>query len=137
MPNFLPPSGSTSVREPTREPAFDLNERTLAFAVQIVETYCTLPKTEAARLLGEQFLLSGTSLGTHYREAHRGRAKLEFGQKIGECLKSLDETVYWLDLLIQSDFLPSSTPSLTALKDEAFQLTAIFASISKKTKPQV
>lgn len=134
MPNFLSPAVAAA---PSREPAFDLNERTLAFAVQIVETYGTLPKTDAARLLGEQFLLSGTSLGTLYREAHRGRAKPEFGQKIAECLKSLDETVYWLDLLTQSDFLPTSSPSLTALKDEASQLTAIFASISKKTKPQV
>lgn len=131
MPNFLTPADAA----PVREPAFDLNERTLAFAVQIVEAFAALPKTEAAQLLGQQLLRSGTGLGTIYREAHRGRSKPEFAQKIAECLKSLDETVYWLDLLIQARFLPAPGQELAALQDEASQLTAIFASISKKTKP--
>lgn len=136
MPDFLSAAESFPIREPSREPAFDLNARTLAFAVRIVETFSALPKAEAAQLLGQQLLRAGTAPGALYREAQRSRAKPEFGPKIGECLKSLDETVYWLDLLIQSGLLPAPTPALTALQDEASQLTAIFTSISKKTKPQ-
>ena len=94
--------------------------------------FAGLPKTEAARVLGKQTLRSGTSVGANYREAQRARSKAEFIAKIGDCLKELDETAYWLDLLVQSGIVHAT--KLSALQDETHQLLAIFTTISKNSK---
>ena len=83
-------------------------------------------------MLGRQALRSGTSVGANYREACRARSKPEFIAKIGDCLKELDETAYWLELLVEAEIIPAT--KLTALHDECDQLLAIFTTIAKKTK---
>lgn len=115
----------------TKQP-FDLRERTKAFALRIIRMFVALPKTEEARVIGRQVLRSGTSVGANYREAHRSRSKVEFVAKIGDCLKELDETAYWLELLTESAIVPA--PKLAPLQDECRQLIAILTTVSKKTK---
>ena len=110
----------------------DLPERTLAFALRIVRMFSALPKSTGAQVLGKQVLRSGTSVGANYREAHRARSKAEFISKVGDCLKELDETSYWLELLVAGDFVPAD--KLAPLQDECCQLLAIFTTISKKAK---
>ena len=114
------------------QPAFDLRVRTTDFALSIVRLFVALPKTEEARVLGKQALRSGTSVGANYREAHRSRSKAEFVAKVGDCLKELEETCYWLDLLTESRIVPAA--DLAPIKDECHQLLAILTTISKKTK---
>lgn len=75
----------------------DLKNRTLNFARQIIKFYSALPKTPNAQIIGKQMLRSGTSIGANYREAYRARSKAEFIAKMGDCLKELDETDYWLE----------------------------------------
>ena len=118
--------------EPAREPSFNLRERTKEFALRIVHMFMALPKTEEAQVLGKQAFLSGTSVGASYRVAHRGLAKPEFIAKIGECLKGLDETDYWLELLAESKIISGS--NLASLQDETRQLIAILTTILKKSK---
>ena len=110
----------------------DLRGRTKAFALRVIKMFTALPKTEEARVLGKQVLRSGTSVGANYREAQRSRSKAEFIAKIGDCLKELDESAYWLELLADSGIVPSE--KLSALRDECNQLLAIFTTISKKAK---
>lgn len=110
----------------------DLKERTRAFALRVIKLYSALPSAAAAQVLGKQLLRSGTSVGANYREAHRARSKAEFIAKMGDCLKELDETDYWLDLLASSAIVPA--PRLAPLLDETNQLTAIFVTIIKRTK---
>lgn len=114
------------------ETPFDLKDRTLQYGLRVVRMFVALPKTEEARVLGKQVLRSGTSVGANYREAHRSRSKPEFIAKLGDCLKELDESAYWLELLTQSGIIP--TPKLASLKDETNQLIAILTTISKNTK---
>ena len=114
------------------EPPFDLRERTLNFALRIVQMFVALPKTEEARVLGEQVLRSGTSVGANFREAHRARSKPEFIAKVGDCLKELDQSSYWLELLTRSSIVPVS--KLASLQDETHQLIAILTTISKNAK---
>ena len=114
------------------EPPFDLRDRTKAFALRVIRMFVALPKTEEARVLGKQVLRSGTSVGANFREAHRARSKAEFIAKVGDCLKELDETAYWLELLSESAIVP--VPKLASLRDECDQLLAIFTTISKKAK---
>ncbi len=114
------------------EQPWDLRERTKAFALRVIALFCALPKSEEARVLGRQVLRSGTSVGASYREAHRSRSTAEFIAIVGLCLKELDETAYWLELLADSGIV--SAPNLAALRDECHQLVAIFTTISKKSK---
>lgn len=114
------------------KPALELRERTKAFALRIVKMYAALPKSTVAQVMGKQVLRSGTSVGANYREAYRSRSKAEFIAKLGDCLKELDETSYWLELLVESGVL--QVVKLEALRDENNQLLAIFTAIAKKTK---
>jgi four helix bundle protein len=92
-----------------------------------------LPRSATvAQVLGKQVLRSGTSVGANYREASRGRSKAEFISKIGDCLKEIEETEYWLELLVDSDCVPGE--KMSGLLDETRQLIAIFTAIDKKAK---
>jgi four helix bundle protein len=111
----------------------DLRVRTKLFARRIIRLYCALPKNDAAaQILGKQVLRSGTSIGANYREAWRGRSKAEFISKIGDCLKEADETLYWLELLMDENFV--SGRRMQPLLDENNELLAIMTTISKRSK---
>ena len=113
----------------------DLKERTKAFALQVVRLYSTLPKTTEAQVLGKQVLRSGTSVGANYREAYRARSKAEFIAKLGDCLKELDESSYWFELLEEAGTAP--TAKLEPLKKECHELLAIFTTIAKRSKGNI
>jgi four helix bundle protein len=110
----------------------DLRARTKQYALRIVKMYLALPKSEVARVLGKQGLRSGTSVGANYREAFRARSKAEFISKLGDCLKELEETAYWLELLGESGVV--KPVRLSALHTETDELTAIFTAIVKNSK---
>ena len=110
----------------------DLHIRTKEFALRVIRMFVALPKTTVAQVLGKQVLRSGTAIGANYREASRARSTAEFIAKIGDCLKELDETAYWFELLVESEIVPAV--KLATLRDEGDQLLAIFTTISKKTK---
>ncbi len=115
-----------------KKPSVDLSERTKSFALRIIRLYTALQKGTLAQTLGKQVLRSGTSVGANYREAKRSRSRNEFIAKIGDCLKELDETAYWLELLTESEILSES--KTRALSTECDELIAILTTISKKTK---
>jgi len=116
-----------------REKPQDLKPRTKAFALRVIRMYSELPKNDTvAQVLGKQVLRSGTSVGANYREASRGRSKAEFISKIGDCLKEIEETEYWLELLVDSGCV--STAKMADLLDETRQLIAIFTTIDKRSK---
>jgi len=110
----------------------DLAQRTKTFALRIIKMYSALPKETVAQVLGKQVLRSGTAVGANYREANRARSKAEFIAKMGDCLKELDETAYWLELLVEAVIVPE--PRLLPLSDETGQLIAIFVTIINRAK---
>jgi four helix bundle protein len=111
----------------------DLVPRTKMFARRIIRLYCALPKNDTvAQVLGRQTLRSGTSVGANYREANRARSKAEFIAKMGDCLKEADETLYWLELLLEENVVPAKR--LQPLATEANELVAIFITIIKNTR---
>ena len=118
-----------------KEP-LDLKLRTKAFALRVIRMYSKLPKNNPiAQVLGKQVLRSGTSVGANYREASRGRSKAEFISKIGDSLKEIEETEYWLDLLVDSGCVRDA--QMSDLLDETCQLIAIFTTIDKRSKSAV
>ena len=110
----------------------DLKVRTKRFALRVIRMYAALPKNTVSQVLGKQVLRSGTSVGANYREASRARSKAEFIAKIGDCLKEIEETAYWLDLLVESGIVPPA--KMAELLDETNQLTAILTVIDKNAK---
>lgn len=117
--------------EPDR-PRQDLKVRTKQFALRIIRVYCALPTTAVAQVIGKQMLRSGTSVGAHYREAFRSRSDAEFISKLECGLQELDETEYWLELLVESEIVPAER--LTELRKEASELIAIFTTCVKNAK---
>ena len=113
----------------------DLKLRTKAFSLRIIRLYSRLARSNTvAQVLGKQGLRSVTSVGANYREASRRRSRAEFASKIGDCLKEIVETEYWLELLTDSGCVPAT--KMSALLDETRQLTAIFTVICKKAHEQ-
>ena len=110
----------------------DLQVRTKAFALRVVRLYCSLPKTTEAQVLGKQMLRSGTSVGAHYREAMRARSVAEFISKIEGGLQELEETCYWLELLIESGIIPET--KLSGLLREANELIAMLVASVRTAK---
>ena len=113
-------------------PPVDLRIRTKDYASRVIRLYVSLPKNRVAEVIGHQLLRSATSVGANYREACRSRSNAEFVSKLGEVLKELDESSYWLELLTENHIV--SPAKLEALQNETDELIAIFTAISKKRK---
>jgi four helix bundle protein len=111
---------------------FDLKTRTKQFALRIIKLFRSLSKSPDAQVIGKQILRSGTSVGAQYREACRSRSDSEFISKMTSSLQELDETAYWLELLVEGDFV--KTEKLHELQDETEQLIAIFVASIRTTK---
>ena len=110
----------------------DLKERTKRFALRIIRLYTSLPRTTEAQVIGKQVLRSGTSVGAHYREAQRAKSDADFISKIEGGLQELDETAYWLELLVEAGIVPAE--KLPPLLTETDELIAIFVTIVTKVK---
>ena len=112
--------------------ATEMKERTKQFSLRVIKLFRTLPKTEEARILGKQLLRSATSVGANYRAACRARSDNEYYSKLCIVVEESDETMYWLELLIESKIFDSER--LQPLLNEAEELTKIFASSRSKLK---
>lgn len=110
----------------------DLLPRTKDYALRIIRLYVVLPKTTEAQVLGKQVLRSGTSIGAHYREGNRAKSDADFIHKLETALQELDETSYWLELIIEAKIF--NEKRVKPLIDETHELSAIFTTIVKKVK---
>ena len=110
----------------------ELSDRTKQFALRIIRLYSALPNSELARVIGKQVLRSGTSVGANYREACRARSDAELISKLGIVTQELDETLYWMELLVDGEVVPDSR--LSELRAEAEELMKIFVTSIKTTK---
>jgi four helix bundle protein len=109
-----------------------LKTRTREFALRMIRLYAALPKTAEAQVIGKQCLRSGTSVGAHYRESLRARSDPEIISKLEGGLQELEETSYWIELLIGAEILPESR--LAPLLQEIDELIAIFVTCVKRIK---
>ena len=109
-----------------------LEDRTKAFAIQVIRFVADLPKNRISNVLGHQLVKSGTSVGANYREANRAESRADFMHKIGIVEKECSESLYWLELCEESDIGDKGVRS--QLLQECGELLAIFTSIGKSTK---
>ena len=114
------------------EPPMELRTRTKQFALRVIRMCEELPSDRKGRILGDQVFRSGTSVGANYREAYRARSRAEFIAKLGDSQRELEETIYWLELLVESGAFPAA--KLQPLQGEADELMAIFAASLKTAR---
>ncbi len=103
-----------------------MRTRTKEFALRVIRLYTKLPKTGEGQVIGKQLLRSGTSVGAHYREGFRARSTAEFISKLGGGQQELEESIYWMELLIEAEIIPEDR--LKYLQTEGEELMAIFVS---------
>jgi len=85
--------------------ARQLQERTKKFAVRVIKAFARLPKDEATRIIGRQFLRSGTSLAANYRASCRARSAADFISKINVVTEEADETLFWFEVLVEAELI--------------------------------
>ena len=105
--------------------AKQLQDRTKKFAGRIVKAFARLPKDEATRIIGRQFLGSGASLAANYRASCRARSGADFISKISVVTEETDETLFWFELLIESELISSS--ALQPMMLECEELLKVFS----------
>jgi four helix bundle protein len=113
----------------------ELQSRTKRFALQILVLIDRLPNTIGGRVLANQLARSATSVGANYRAACRARSRAEFASKLGIVAEEADESLYWLELIRDGNFMAEK--NVGSLLAEADELTAIFtAGRRSASRPQ-
>jgi four helix bundle protein len=105
--------------------AEELKKRTKLFALRILKLVEALPNSIQGRTVAGQLVRAGTSVGSNYRAACRGRSKAEFIAKLGTVEEEADESAFWLELIIEGSLLRATL--VQPLLDEANELTRIIA----------
>jgi four helix bundle protein len=112
------------------EKHFALRDRTKSFALRVIKLCDSLPKTDVGRTIGRQLLRSGTSVAANYRAVGRARSQAEFTAKLGVVIEEADESMFWLELIAESELIPQQR--IVDLTAEASELLAIFVA-SRRT----
>ncbi len=86
-----------------------IKTKSYAFAIRIVKLYQYLCRDKKEYVLSKQLLKSGTSVGALIREAEHAESKLDFKHKLSIAQKEINETIYWLDLLKDTNYLDCRT----------------------------
>lgn len=109
-----------------------LEARLIDFAVRIVNVTGSLPRTMAGKHVASQLLRSGTSPAPNYAEACNAESGRDFLHKLRICLKELNESRIWLEIVIRSKMLPES--KLSDLRDECTELCRIIGASVRTAK---
>lgn len=113
----------------------ELEQRTKRFAVDLVNWLGTFPERRVINVLVYQLAKSGTSMGANYREANKAQSKDDFLHKISIVEKESNETVFWFEVLLESQLLPAQQwDAGQPLHAEAVELLKLFSSISRSSR---
>ena len=82
-----------------------LRKKSFAFAIRIVNLYKYLIEVKKEYVMSKQLLRSGTSIGAMVREAQNAESDKDFIHKLGISQKECDESLYWMELLKETDYL--------------------------------
>jgi four helix bundle protein len=104
---------------------FDLEERLIDFAVRVIRTAESFPKTKVGNHVAGQLIRSGTSPASNYGEAQSAESRSDFIHKLRICLKELRETRVWLLISVRASLIRPAS-KLEALINENNELIAIF-----------
>ncbi|MEX1002926.1 MAG: four helix bundle protein [Crocinitomicaceae bacterium] len=107
--------------------------KSFKFAIEIVQI-CKKLQKDHEYVLSKQLLRSGTAIGAIYREAKNAQSSKDFIHKLSLSQKEADETIFWLDLLYETDYINSEEHS--KLFEAANELMSLLTSSLKTCKRQ-
>jgi four helix bundle protein len=113
----------------------ELKLRTKNFSLMVIDLVERLPNSISVRVIANQIVKSGTSVGANYRAVCRARSDREFVSKMNIVLEEADETLFWIEIIIAKQWI--SKPDLEAIWKEGNELTAIFVSSLKTVNDRI
>src|SRR5262245_47064769 len=112
-----------------------VKDKSFAFALRVVKLAKYLEIEKREFVLSRQVLRSGTAIGALVREAEHAESKADFIHKMSIALKEANETLYWLELLNQSDYVDNQNyQSISAEAEELVKLLTAIVKTSKLTR---
>jgi four helix bundle protein len=114
-----------------REKENILHEKTIGFAIRIVKLYQYL-LTQKEFVMSKQLLRSGTAIGALVREAEHAESKPDFIHKLAIALKEANESSYWIELLVRTEFI--NMEMFASINDDCNEVISILVKIIKTTK---
>ena len=120
--DFMPPSCNADL----------LKDRTKRFALQVIRLCRALPRSQESSIISRQLLRSATSVGANYRAVRRARSTADFVSKLGIVLEEADETLFWIELLVESG--AAHPEKIAFVCREANELVSIFVASLRTAK---
>ena len=112
-----------------------VKNKSFAFAVRVVRIYQFLCEQKKEFVLSKQLLRSGTSVGAMVREAEHAETKNDFKHKMGIAQKEINETIYWLELLKETDYL--TIEQFESINTDAIEIIKLITAILKSAKANI
>ncbi len=103
-----------------------LKDKSFAFALRCIRLYRYLSETKNEYVLSRQLVRSGTSVGANVRESRNAESTADFAHKLGIAQKECDETIYWLELLEQSEYIKKA--EFISMNEDAEELLKMLRS---------
>jgi len=113
----------------------ELKLRTKNFSLLVIDLVERLPNSISVRVIANQIVKSGTSVGANYRAVCRARSDREFVSKMNIVLEEADETLFWIEIIIAKQWI--ANPELEFIWKEGNELTAIFVSSLKTVNDRI
>ena len=107
-------------------------DKSKALAIRFIRLYQYLTAERKEFVLSKQLLRSGTSIGANCREAYRGQSLADFTAKLGIALKEAEESAYWLELLLETDYITKE--QFNSIYKDNEEVIKLLVSIIKSTK---
>ena len=112
-----------------------IKDKSFAFAVRVVELYKVLSAEKREFVMSKQLLRSGTAIGALYREAEQAESRMDFIHKLAIAQKECNETLYWLELLKETEFLLNA--EFDSIHKDGTEFMKLITSIIKSTKAKI
>lgn len=109
-----------------------LKKKSFDFAVRIVNLFKFLQEDKKEFVLSKQILRSGTSVGAMVREAEHAQSKLDFIHKLSIAQKEINETIYWLELLVATNYIDKNV--FESINTDAIEIIKLITSSIKTAK---
>jgi len=110
----------------------DFKKRTKEYALRVIRLVESLPEERVSRILGDQLLRAGTSVGANYRSSIRAKSRADFISKMNVVEEECDESLYWMELLIAAGKVAPGR--LDALMQEGDEIVSIVVASIKTAR---
>jgi four helix bundle protein len=102
-------------------------DKSKAFAVRVIRLFQYLQKEKKEYIISKQLLRSGTSVGANIKEGIRGQSVKDFRAKMAIALKEASESEYWLELLVETDYIDQA--QFESMVNDCIKLIKILTAI--------